>query len=67
MNVEPEQLIEFLGPRMPRFMLPRFVQIIASLPKTEATQRVRKHEIRNLVNPALRWDRDAPMRQLSAG
>jgi crotonobetaine/carnitine-CoA ligase len=66
MSVEPAQLIEFLGPRMPRFMLPRFVQVIASLPKTEATQRVRKHELRTLVDPALRWDRDAPM-QLSAG
>jgi carnitine-CoA ligase len=56
-DIEPGQLIEFLRPRMPRHMLPRFVQVIASLPKTEATQRVRKQELRDLVDPALRWDR----------
>jgi carnitine-CoA ligase len=67
MDVEPEQLIEFLSPRMPRFMLPRFVQVLSSLPKTEATQRVRKQEIRNLVDPALRWDREAAARQLQDG
>jgi crotonobetaine/carnitine-CoA ligase len=60
MTVEPGELIEFLRPRMPKFMLPRFVQVVASLPKTEATQRVRKHELRTLVDPGLRWDRDAP-------
>ena len=59
MRVQPDQLIEFLRPRMPRFMLPRYVQVVASLPKTEATQRVRKHELRDLVDPARRWDREA--------
>ena len=54
----PAELIEFLRPRMPKFMLPRFVQLIGALPKTEATQRVRKHELRALVDPALRWDSD---------
>ena len=58
-DIEPGQLIEFLRPRMPRHMLPRFVQVIASLPKTEATQRVRKQELRDVVDPALRWDREA--------
>lgn len=57
-DIEPGQLIEFLRPRMPRHMLPRFVQVIASLPKTEATQRVRKQELRDLVDHALRWDRE---------
>jgi crotonobetaine/carnitine-CoA ligase len=55
-QIAPGQLIEFLRPRMPRFMLPRYVQFAAELPKTPATQRVRKHELRELADPAQRWD-----------
>ena len=31
---------------MPRFMLPRYVEVVDDLPRTEASMRVRKHEIR---------------------
>ncbi len=58
-QVEPDELIDFLRQRMPRFMLPRYVQILPGLPKTQATQRVRKHELRALVDPARRWDRES--------
>ncbi len=58
-QISPGQLIEFLRPRMPRFMLPRYVQFAAELPKTPATQRVRKHELRELADPAQRWDRES--------
>ncbi len=58
-QIEPGELIEFLRPRMPKFMLPRFIQVVHGLPKTQATQRVRKHELRAAADPALRWDRDA--------
>ena len=61
-RVDPPELIEFLRPRMPRFMLPRFVQVVTGLPKTEATHRVRKHELRDLADPAVRWDRESPER-----
>jgi crotonobetaine/carnitine-CoA ligase len=39
-------LLEFLTPRMPRFMLPRYVEVVDDLPRTEASMRVRKHELR---------------------
>jgi crotonobetaine/carnitine-CoA ligase len=43
---EPAALIDYLEPRMPRFMLPRYVEVVDDLPRTEASMRVRKHEIR---------------------
>jgi carnitine-CoA ligase len=43
---DPAALVEFLEPRMPRFMLPRYVEVVGDLPRTEASMRVRKHEIR---------------------
>jgi crotonobetaine/carnitine-CoA ligase len=58
-SVDPADLIEFLRPRMPAFMLPRFVQVVPDLPKTEATMRVRKNVLRDLVDSAARWDANA--------
>ncbi len=43
---DPAALIEFLAPRMPRFMLPRYVEVAEDLPRNETTRRVRKHELR---------------------
>lgn len=47
-------LIEFLVPRVPRFMIPRYVEFIDSLPKT-ATGRVRKIDLRSKSNDSA-WD-----------
>ena len=33
-ELAPEELIEFLVPRMPRFMVPRYVELVDALPKT---------------------------------
>jgi crotonobetaine/carnitine-CoA ligase len=46
-SIDPADLLEFLTPRLPRFMLPRFVQIIRDLPKTPSTK-VKKYELRNM-------------------
>ena len=54
--VEPGELIQFLAPRMPRFMLPRYIEILAELPKTPATHRVRKAELREGALNANTWD-----------
>jgi crotonobetaine/carnitine-CoA ligase len=35
-----QELLEFLVSRMPRFMLPRFVEFVSEVPKTEATNRI---------------------------
>ena len=34
-------------PRMPRFMIPRYVEVVDALPKTDATFRTRKVELRD--------------------
>jgi crotonobetaine/carnitine-CoA ligase len=55
----PQALVEFLIPRMPRYMVPRFIEFVASLPKTEATFRVQKAKLR--IDPINKntWDREA--------
>jgi crotonobetaine/carnitine-CoA ligase len=55
----PEQLIEFLIPTMPRFMVPRFVEFADALPKTEATLRVQKSKLRDDPINEATWDREA--------
>ncbi len=54
---DPKALIEYLIPRMPHFMIPRYVRVIAELPKTP-TQKVRKHEIRSEGITPDTWDRE---------
>ena len=57
--VDPAALLEFLEPRMPKFMLPRYVEVVDDLPRTEASMRVRKHEIRARGVTDATWDREA--------
>ena len=52
------QLVEFLIPRMPRFMVPRYVEFADGLPKTP-TGKVKKVELRQQGNTDVTWDRDA--------
>jgi crotonobetaine/carnitine-CoA ligase len=51
-------LIEWLAPRMPRFMIPRYVEYVAQLPKTP-NDRVRKAALRDQGNTDLTWDRES--------
>lgn len=44
-TLEPEELREFLRPRVPRFMVPDIVEVIAELPKTP-TGKIQKHLLR---------------------
>ena len=54
---DPVGLIAFLEPRMPRFMVPRYIEIVSELPKTP-TGKVRKHLLRDRgVSPAT-FDRE---------
>jgi carnitine-CoA ligase len=57
-SIDPADLIQFLIPRMPYFMVPRFVELVPDLPKTP-TMRVKKYELRSLGNTANTWDREA--------
>jgi carnitine-CoA ligase len=57
-QLEPADLIRWLIPRMPRFMIPRYLEFADALPKTEATLRTQKVKLRaDLVNPRT-WDRE---------
>jgi crotonobetaine/carnitine-CoA ligase len=58
-TIDPAELIEFLEPRMPKFMLPRYVEVIDGLPKTDATFRTRKVELRRAGLTPTTWDREA--------
>ena len=57
-DVTPEALVTWLIPRMPSFMVPRYVELVDALPKTDATQRTRKAELRKDPLNERTWDRD---------
>jgi crotonobetaine/carnitine-CoA ligase len=56
--IDPAELIEFLIPRMPHYMVPRYVRVLDVLPKT-ATNKIQKVEIRKQGVTADCWDRAA--------
>jgi carnitine-CoA ligase len=60
-SVDPAQLVSFLEERLPHFMAPRFVEVVAELPKNQ-TLRIQKFELRTRGNTARTWDREAPAR-----
>lgn len=57
-QVEPLQLAEFLIPRLPHFMVPRYFRCSTSLPRTP-TNKVRKVALREAGIDASCWDREA--------
>ncbi len=56
--VGPAGLTHFLIPRMPHYMVPRYVRLVDSLPRT-ATQRVQKALLRQTGITPDTWDREA--------
>jgi crotonobetaine/carnitine-CoA ligase len=44
---------------MPRFMIPRYLEFVDALPKTDATMRTRKVELRQQALNERTWDREA--------
>lgn len=56
-SIDPVELLEFLRPRLPHFMVPRYVRIVDELPKT-ATQKVQKHVLRKEGVTTDTWDRE---------
>jgi crotonobetaine/carnitine-CoA ligase len=51
-HLDPIRQVEFLVPRMPHFMVPRFIGLTDALPKTP-TQKVQKHILREKGNSDL--------------
>jgi len=57
-SVTPAALVEFLMPRMPHFMVPRYVRVVDALPKTP-TAKIRKAALRADGRTPDTWDREA--------
>ena len=59
---DPAELIRFLLPRMPRHMVPRYVEVVdGDLPRNETSMRVRKSVLRERGLSARSWDRETPV------
>lgn len=63
-QLSPEELVEFCEQRMAYFMVPRFIEFRAALPKTP-TQRVEKYKLQSEGNKPETWDREKAGYQLS--
>jgi crotonobetaine/carnitine-CoA ligase len=56
--IDPATLFDLLRGRMAHFMLPRYIRIVAELPRTP-TEKVQKFELRREGVTADTWDREA--------
>jgi len=57
-DLDPVDLIRFLEPRMAHFMVPRYIDIAESLPKTP-TGKIQKFDLRDRGVTSTTWDREA--------
>lgn len=57
-TIDPAELIGFLVARLPHFMVPRYVRIVESLPRTP-TSKIQKHILRHQGITPDTWDREA--------
>lgn len=57
-GVDLDQLGEWVAEHMPRFMVPRFLELIDEFPKTPATGRVQKAKLREDGSLTHQWDRE---------
>ena len=55
-TIDPQAVVEFLEPRLPRFMIPRYIRLVDALPKTP-TAKVEKHVLRDIGLTPDCWDR----------
>jgi crotonobetaine/carnitine-CoA ligase len=57
-TVDPDALTRWLAPRMPHFMVPRYVRVVDELPRTP-TSKVQKYLLRQAGVTSDTWDRAA--------
>lgn len=62
-RLEASELHKYLKPRLPKFMMPRFISIKESLPKTP-TLKIRKVELRAETSDPVEWDALQAVNQL---
>ena len=58
MKVTPEELVEFCEENLPKFMVPRYVEFLAALPRTP-TDKVAKYKLRERGLTDETWDGEA--------
>jgi crotonobetaine/carnitine-CoA ligase len=56
-TVDPATLVQDLIERMPRYMVPRYVEVVDELPKTMGTMKAKKAELRDRGLTGATWDR----------
>lgn len=56
-SLDPKALFDFLGPRMPHYMLPRFIRVVSEFAMTE-TIKIRKNVLREEGVTPDTWDRE---------
>jgi crotonobetaine/carnitine-CoA ligase len=57
-SIDPIALTRFLRDRLPYFMVPRYIRVVAELPKTP-TQKIQKTTLRREGVTPDSWDREA--------
>ena len=55
---DARDMLAFLEPRMAKFMIPRYFDVIAALPKTQ-TGKIQKFALRERGVTSTTWDREA--------
>lgn len=63
-EIDPEELIRTIEPQLAYFALPRYVEVVESLPVTE-NGKVKKYELRERGVTEATWDREAAGYQVS--
>ena len=56
--IDYESLLQFLASRMARFMVPRYIEVVSELPKTQ-TGKIQKYLLRERGTSEATWDREA--------
>jgi len=56
--LDPAELARFCATRLPYFAIPRFIDVVADLPRTE-NGKVQKYKLRERGVTASAWDRQA--------
>jgi crotonobetaine/carnitine-CoA ligase len=57
-TLDPVELLRFLEPRMAHYMLPRYIRVVAAMPRTP-TAKIEKHRLRAEAVTPDTWDREA--------
>jgi crotonobetaine/carnitine-CoA ligase len=58
-SFDPQAVVAWLDDRMPRFMVPRYIDVVDDLPRNETSMRVKKMELRQQGVTPTTWDREA--------